>query len=148
MADGRDIHKFAQTACYILLGVDYGSDQEVARRAFVQKVRAIRQLSDPPISEEVATEALHTIEQVILDPERAVDVFRVPANADLLAIKEVGLFNPQPVPLERRAQPISDDDLVKLAEAELERLIDVALVPLLSDEERSKDNPYQTNVEH
>ena len=96
---------------YVILGVPYGTSRGEARRAAARRTRALRQREGAPYSTEDITWALHQVEQVIDDPESAVEVFRVPAAPGILdAPSGHGLFHPAAVPLPRRSGPLTDEE--------------------------------------
>jgi hypothetical protein len=96
---------------YLILGVPYGASRGEARRAAARRTRELRQREVAPYSTEDITWALHQVEQVIDDPESAVEVFRVPAAPGILdAPSGHGLFHPPAMPLPRRSGPLTDED--------------------------------------
>jgi hypothetical protein len=96
---------------YLILGVPYGVSRDEARRAAARRSRQLRDRQGAPYATEDVTWALHQIEQVIDDPESAVEVFRVPAAPGILdAASGTGLFRPPPEPLPRRSQALSDGE--------------------------------------
>jgi hypothetical protein len=96
---------------YVILGVPYGTSRGEARRAAARRTRELRQREGAPYSAEDITWALHQVEQVIDDPDSAVEVFRVPAAPGILdAPSGRGLFHPASVPLSRRSGPLTDEE--------------------------------------
>lgn len=90
---------------YVILGVPFGASEEEARSGFARARRRLRQDSDAPFNDEDLTWALHQVEQLIANPELAVDVYRVPADPGAAGNEPVGLFNPAPHALERHTEP-------------------------------------------
>lgn len=96
---------------YVILGVPYGAARGDARRAAARRTRELRQRESAPYSTEDVTWALHQVEQVIDDPDSAVEVFRVPAAPGILdAPSSHGLFHPPPVPLPRQSGPLTEEE--------------------------------------
>ena len=94
---------------YLVLGIPYGASRGEARRAAVLRTRELRDLSEPPYSQADVTWALHQVEQVIDDASNAVEVYRVPASPGVLdAPSGRGLFHPEPKPMARRSESLSD----------------------------------------
>jgi len=89
---------------YVILGVRFGASAREARSGFSKAKRRLRLEQDVPYSQEDLTWALHQIEQIILSPELAFDVYRIPA-IDLGEAR--GVFNPAPHRLERATEPAS-----------------------------------------
>lgn len=103
---------------YLILGVPYGASRGEARRAAARRTRELRQREEAPYSTEDVTWALHQVEQVIDDPESAVEVFRVPAAPGILdAPSNRGLFHPPATPLPRRSGPLTDVELAAVRHA-------------------------------
>jgi hypothetical protein len=99
---------------YLLLGVDFGTSREAANVAFARKARALRRAG--PEGRERLTEltwALNQIDEALVDPERAIDVYRIPADPDAFDPDGSGLFRPPPERLERRT-PGSGEDMATL----------------------------------
>jgi len=94
---------------YLLLGVDYGSPPDQARRYFARAARRVRRATDSEITVEDLNWALHEIQDRKTDPFDSVTVFRVPANPDAFMPGGNGLFAPPPVPLSRRTSTTRAD---------------------------------------
>ncbi len=95
---------------YLILGLPYGASRGEARRAAARRTRELRQPQDALYSTEDVTWALHQVEQVIDEPQSAVEIFRVPAAPGILdAPSGHGLFHPKAVPLPRRSRPLTDE---------------------------------------
>lgn len=120
---------------YLILGVPYGASRGEARRAAARRTRELRQREDAAYSTEDITWALHQVEQVIDDPDSAVEVFRVPAAPGILdAPSGQGLFHPPAVALPRRSGPLSDEEFDGIrhgAVAAVSKNVLMALGPLV-----------------
>lgn len=90
---------------YVILGVPFGATEEEARAGFARARRTLRGDPDVTFTNEDLTWALHQIEQLIANPELAVDVYRIPANPNVIGNETTGLFNPPPHPADRRTEP-------------------------------------------
>src|SRR5215475_7148875 len=86
---------------YLLLGVDFGTPPDAARRSFARAARRLRRAGSGRVSIEDLNWALHEIQNSPADPFDSVTVFRVPANPSVFRPAAEGLFNPPPVPLPR-----------------------------------------------
>lgn len=105
---------------YIILGVPFGASHSEARAGFARANRSLRRNPDAIYSMEDLTWALHQIEQILEEPEHALHVYRVPANPDVLSPRgRPGLFNPDPIPLERRTAGATREDIENLRLEEL-----------------------------
>jgi hypothetical protein len=91
---------------YVILGVPFGAAEQSARRGFAAASRRLRDGGDAAYSMDDLTWALHQVEQIIEDPAVALNVYRIPANSDAIAIDQPGVFNPSFQNAERAtAQP-------------------------------------------
>jgi hypothetical protein len=86
---------------YLMLGVDYGTPPDQARRSFARAAKRVRRAAGSPITTEDLTWALHQIESRDTDPSDLVAEFRVPADKEVYEPGGVGLFAPPPRPLDR-----------------------------------------------
>lgn len=101
---------------YLVIGVDYGAPLDQVRRAFARQVRKLRRAEAAPFSLEDLNWALHEIETADASLQSSVEYFRVPANRATLGVPTEGeIFLPAPVPLPRRTEPPSDEELAHLA---------------------------------
>jgi hypothetical protein len=99
---------------YLMLGVDYGTPPDQARRSFAKAAKRVRRASGSPITKEDLTWALHQIESRDTDPFDLVTEFRVPANSEVYDQGGAGLFRPPPRPLDRRTETTeADRDVVR-----------------------------------
>lgn len=94
---------------YVILGVPFGASEEEARAGFARARRRLRRDPDAPFTTEDLTWALHQIEQLIANPELAVDVYRIPADSNAVGSEPEGIFNPAPHDLERRTEPNEEE---------------------------------------
>lgn len=100
---------------YVILGVAFGADHASARRGFVRAMRRLKNGDSAIYTEEDVTWALHRIEQIELDPTASVDVYRVPANPNVFDDRGApGMFNPGPIRMERRTDPVRAERLEQL----------------------------------
>jgi hypothetical protein len=103
---------------YLLLGIDYGTGADEARRGFARSARRIRRSGDTGQTIEDLNWALHQIQTEESDPFERVDHFRVPADPSVFTPRGPGLFAPPPVPLPRGSTTSqSDVDTVLTAAA-------------------------------
>jgi hypothetical protein len=124
---------------YLVLGVDYGTPIEQARKAFARRARDLRRNPSSVYDMEDLTWALHTIE-TLDDPAGSVEYFRVPANrAPIGAPTEGELFWPDPLPLPRRSGPVTSEQLTVLRAEASRELIERVLATATSI---PRDNPY------
>jgi hypothetical protein len=119
---------------YLILGVDYASPSDRARRAFAHAARRIRRQGGTWEVEDLNW-ALHEIEALESNPADLVSIYRVPADPDVFEPAGEGLFRPPPVTLERRT-PTRDAQAIEqvrtAAAAELDELLLIALSELLT----------------
>lgn len=125
---------------YVILGVEFGATAEDARAGFARAKRRLRQDPDAPFTSEDLTWALLQVEQLIADPDLAVDVYRVPADPNAIGGESVGLFNPAPHPLLRRTEP-SDEEWEAIRREALAAVFLRLAGPALS--ERTPATPYE-----
>jgi hypothetical protein len=113
---------------YLMLGVDYGTPPDQARRSFARAAKRVRRATGSPITKEDLTWALHQIESRDTDPFDLVTEFRVPANSEVYVPGGTGLFGPPARPLARRTQTTeADREVVRTGLAdELTLLVDTA----------------------
>jgi hypothetical protein len=95
---------------YVILGVPFGATEKEARSGFSKMSKRLRQDPEARYASEDLTWALHQIEQLIESPEKAFEVYRIPANAELHPKAIIGVFNPAPHPAERTTEPASAAD--------------------------------------
>lgn len=86
---------------YVLLGVPYGASRDEATLAFTKRAKKLRRQPDGASALTDLTWALNQITDVVRDPSLLIDVYRVPADHDLIQRAEVGVLNPAPQPLPR-----------------------------------------------
>ena len=67
---------------YVVLGIPFGADGAEARTGFAKASRRLRQDADARYTMEDLTWALHHVEQIIEDPEKAFGVYRMPADPE------------------------------------------------------------------
>jgi hypothetical protein len=119
---------------YLILGIDYATPSDSARRAFAYAARRIKRQGGAWQVEDLNW-ALHEIEALEANPGDLVSTYRVPANPDVFEPAGEGLFRPPPVALGRRT-PSRDADAIgqvrKLAAREIEKLILVSLSEILT----------------
>lgn len=125
---------------YVILGVPFGASEEEARAGFAKARRMLRRDPDAPFTTEDLTWALHQIEQLIANPELAVDVYRIPADSNAVGSESEGLFNPTPHPLERRTEP-NEEEWQSVRREALAAVFRRLAQPLLSN--RTPTIPYE-----
>lgn len=101
---------------YLLLGIDYGTPPDLARRHFARAARRVRRAAGGPVGIEDLNWALHEVQTRAGTAENDVSVYRVPADPAVFNPDARGLFALPPVPLPRRTRT-SDDDRAALADA-------------------------------
>ncbi len=113
---------------YVLLGVPFGASRDVAQAAFAKRARRLRRKPDGADLLTDLTWALNQVDEVLRQPDLAVDVYRIPADPSALVPDRPGILNPEPEPLAPR---YSLDD-----EAKREALLSVyrEAIEVVSDE--------------
>lgn len=94
---------------YLILGVDFGTSRDAARRRFAHAVKRLRRSGGGPYTVEDMTWALHQVEALEAELVSGVSLFRVPANTAVFAVEGAGVFAPPPERLARRTEPTTDD---------------------------------------
>lgn len=95
---------------YVILGLPFGASRERASIAFARKARGLRRKGDAGKDELTdLTWALNQLDEVIADPDKALDVYRIPADPNAFEASGVGVFNPPPERLARRTPSSADD---------------------------------------
>lgn len=112
---------------YIVLGIPFGSGEAEARTGFAGASRRLRQLDDALYTIEDLTWALHQVEQIIEEPTKAFNVYRVPADPDATTIERPGVFSPLPEPIARETEPPNDEELQALKTRAIQELVRDAL---------------------
>jgi hypothetical protein len=125
---------------YVILGIPFGASEREARAGFAKAKRRLRQDPEHPFSLEDLTWALHQVEQIILAPELAFEVYRIPAMS---TPDPVGVFNPEPHRLARATEPATPDDWDELRRSAISAALVKVLCSVMSD--RSSAIPYETN---
>ncbi|UOZ07954.1 hypothetical protein [Amycolatopsis sp. WQ 127309] len=100
---------------YLLLGIDYGTPPDLARRHFARAARRVRRAAGGPVGIEDLNWALHEVQNRAGTAEDDVSVYRVPANPAVFTPLARGLFALPPIRLPRRTDT-SDDDRAVLAD--------------------------------
>lgn len=124
---------------YVILGIPFGVSEKEARTGFARAKRRIQDNANAPFSQEDLTWALHQVEQIILKPELAFEVYRIPAviRSDL-----VGVFNPLPHRTERKTKPANANDWDRVKRSAVSRALVDALSKTLADQ--PSVIPYET----
>src|SRR4051812_36525627 len=94
---------------YLLLGIDYGTGPDLARRSFARAARRIRRSGGGSTGIEDLNWALHEIQHRRQDPADSVTDFRVPADPAVFHPTGHGVFAPRPRPLARRTTTTESD---------------------------------------
>ncbi|WP_410564517.1 hypothetical protein [Amycolatopsis sp. cmx-4-61] len=100
---------------YLLLGVDYGTPPDLARRHFARAARRIRRAAGGPVGIEDLNWALHEVQSRAATAADDVSVYRVPANPAVFNPPSHGLFAVPPIKLPRTTET-SDVDRAALAD--------------------------------
>ena len=115
---------------YLMLGVDYGTPPDKARRSFAKAAKRVRRATGSAITTADLTWALHQIESRDTDPFELVTEFRVPADPEVYVTGGTGLFAPSPRPLDRRTETTEADlDTVRAGLADELSVLVAAAVP-------------------
>lgn len=88
---------------YLILGIPFGASREEAQKAFAKRARPLRRQGDA--GHNALTEltwALNQVDEALLDPSAAVDVYRIPADPHAFDASETGSFSPGPELISRR----------------------------------------------
>lgn len=94
---------------YVILGVPFGASGEEARTGFARVSRRLRNEGGGPYTQVDLTWALHQVEQMITNPDLAIDVYRVPASTSATGVDHEGVFHPAPHPIPRYTTPSRDE---------------------------------------
>lgn len=108
---------------YLILGIPFGSSREHAQMAFAKRARPLKRQGDA--GRDMLTEltwALNQIDDAIVDPDKALHVYRIPADQGAFEGMGFGLFSPAPERLERQ-QPPSDGALLELKNRAAQELL-------------------------
>lgn len=125
---------------YVVLGIPFGASEKDARSGFAKAKRRLRRDPAQPFTQEDLTWALHQVEQIILKPELAFEVYRIPAVARSDAS---GVFNPLPHRTQRVTEPATNDDWEQLKRVAIANALTQALAEDFPD--RPRVIPYQTD---
>ena len=126
---------------YLVVGVDYGTNIEVARQAWARRARSARRDPQFPYSIEMLNEALERIQHADNDPATSVDWFRVPLDpVNFIPPQGEGLFRPTAVPAQRRSDPLDPEEVRSRVEA---IAVEASLRLLGSAKPAANPNPYQ-----
>jgi hypothetical protein len=126
---------------YLILGVDFASSHDEARRAFAHAARRVRREGGAWEVEDLNW-ALHEVEALESDPADLVSIYRVPANPSVFEPGGEGLFRPKPVPLERRTPPDDPESMSQLRRAALAE-VDELLLSALAQGVSTPTSPYE-----
>jgi hypothetical protein len=107
---------------YLMLGIPFGSSRDEAQVAFARRARPLRRRGDD--GRDALTEltwALNQIDDAIIDPSVALDVYRIPADIEAFEGDGEGMFAPPPEPLARQqgSSEVALDELMGSAALEL-----------------------------
>jgi hypothetical protein len=132
---------------YIVLGIDFGTPVDEAKKAFASASRRLRRHPDPPFSMEDVTAAEREV-QDLTDPAGSIGIFRVPADPGAYEVDGSGeLLSLVPRNLARQAGTTgqsSAHDLNARLLAVNAQCLDTALAPgldALADQLRSVVGP-------
>jgi hypothetical protein len=111
---------------YLILGVDFASSGDDARRAFAHAARRIRRHGGAWEIEDLNW-ALHEVEALASNPADVVSIYRVPADPTVFDPAGEGLFRPPPVPLARRTPQKDERSLSQVRARAMRELNDLLL---------------------
>jgi hypothetical protein len=87
---------------YVLLGIPFGASRDEANVAFARKARPLRRLGAAGRDDMTdLTWALNQIDEIIRNPDEALQIYRIPADPTAFAPSGPGEFAPLPRPLAR-----------------------------------------------
>jgi hypothetical protein len=90
---------------YVILGIPFGASGDMATAAFARRSRGLRRAPDGTARLTELTWALNQVQEALVRPEAAFDLFRVPADPGALVPDGPGALGPPPEPLGRRSGP-------------------------------------------
>jgi len=120
---------------YLILGVSFGVDSNVANKAFARASRAARR-GDSRYSTEDLTWALHQVEHAATNPNSLLDHFRVPANPSVYMDDLETTLTPAATIYPRRTDP------GPCPRAAAERVLVERTVAWFLDDGRELPGPY------
>jgi hypothetical protein len=101
----------AQRNPYVLLGIPFGSSRDAATSAFARRAKRLRRSPDGAERLTDLTWAMNQIDEVLREPELALNVYRVPADPSALVPTDQGVLRPPPERLRRRTETSQQDHL-------------------------------------
>ena len=102
---------------YVILGIRFGASRDEASDAFALRARGLRHAPDGTERLNELTWALNQVDEILKEPELALEVYRVPADPGALEPDEPGVLRPPPEMMSRTTTS---------SEAELGELMDAA----------------------
>lgn len=86
---------------YVILGIPFGASRDQASDAFAIRARGLRHAPDGSDRLSELTWALNQVDEILKEPRLALEVYRVPADAESFEPKGSGLLKPPPEPMPR-----------------------------------------------
>jgi hypothetical protein len=127
---------------YLILGVDFATSGDDARRAFAHAARRIRRQGGAWQVEDLNW-ALHEVESLESNPAEMVSIYRVPADPHVFDPAGEGLLRPAPVALQRRT-PTHDEESLRQVRVAAARELDGLLLGALEVLLTTPANGYET----
>jgi hypothetical protein len=93
---------------YVQLGVPFGASSDTAAAAFARRARGLRRKPGGTEQLQQLTWALNQIQEVLRQPELALEIYRVPADPGALEPDGDGLLRPPPERLPRPSPPAGE----------------------------------------
>src|SRR5688500_3929090 len=93
---------------YVQLGVPFGASSDTAAAAFARKARGLRRKPGGTEQLQQLTWALNQIQEVLRQPELALEIYRVPADPGALEPDGEGLLRPPPERTPRLSPPTGE----------------------------------------
>jgi hypothetical protein len=90
---------------YVALGLPFGATPDEAQVAFARRARGLRRAPGGVDALQQLTRALNEVETIERDPQRALQLYRVPANPAALTPSGLGALRPPPEPMPRISGP-------------------------------------------
>jgi hypothetical protein len=109
---------------YLILGIPFGASRQQANMAYARKARALRRLGEEGRTRLTdLTWALNQVDEALVHPEAAMEVYRIPADPDAFDATGEGVLSPPPERLTPRGgdRSAAEEELVRAVARELLR---------------------------